>query len=312
MEIKHFNLQREFKQENPIVACIGYFDGLHLGHQKLASCVLDSAKEKGVAAAIITFSPDPRQVLTHKEYQHLQTFAQRLTLFADYGFDLAIVLDFDETMASLSKEAFLKQILLKMNLVGLVCGFDFHYAQNGAGNYRTLAADCQKYFPLQVIASVDYAGSKISTSRIKDALKAGDLPLANALLGYTYHLIAHVIHGRGIGHMIGFATANLAYSPEVYLPQNGVYLGYAAYEGKLYRAMINVGKNPTVSNDEKITVEVHLLDFKADLYDRELTVYFLLRLRETIRFASLKDLAAQLALDAAALRSLNERPRYFL
>ena len=279
-------------------ACIGYFDGLHRGHRALLAEAVKAAKEKGVKSALITFYPDPLDVLTGEVHLHIQDFATRLSLIGKAGIELVYILDFTKEMASLPPEVFVREILEKLQLKTLVCGFDFHYGAKGAGDAKTLAAG---NYEVRCIEEVSDEG-KISSTRIRNCLAEGKIEEANRLLGYSFFLQGEVISGLRNGRRMGYPTANIAYHPEQLLPLPGVYSGYAEIHGQLYQAMINFGDNPTIVDGKKKSLEVHLLDFEEDIYGEVLRVYFLHYLRGEKRFASLEALKQQLAQDEVQIR----------
>ena len=294
MKILNLKLNEPITINEPIAACIGYFDGLHLGHQALINQTKDLAVNNGIKTCLITFNPDPHNILEGQTFKHIESFDERLKLIEGFGFDYCLILNFNQTMADLSVEAFYDQILSHLPLKYLVCGFDFHYGYKGQGNYETLTSQAKNNFEVIKIDSVNYLGQKISSSRIRHAILEGDLKLASELLGYQYTLTGQVIHGRALGREIGYPTANLEIDAEVLLPKCGVYLGYAVHNDNRYRAMISIGNNPTVKDNLQPTVEVHLLDFNEDIYQKTIKLEVNEWLRPIIQFDSMADLKKQL------------------
>lgn len=302
MKIIDIKLNELIDLNEPIAACIGYFDGVHLGHQALINKTKELAKINKIRSCLITFNPDPHNVLEGQVFKHIESFDERLKLIASFDFDYCLILNFNQQMADLSVENFYDQILSRLPLKYLVCGFDFHYGYKGQGNYETLAKQAKDNFEVIKIDSVDYQGQKISSSRIRKAIAEGDLNFVSKLLGYQYALTGLVIHGRALGREIGYPTANLQIDEEVLLPKSGVYLGYAIYQNHRYRAMVSIGNNPTVKENLKATVEVHLLDFKEDIYQEIIRLEICEWLREIIHFNSMADLKHQLEQDEIKAR----------
>lgn len=281
----------------PLSACIGYFDGLHLGHQQLVSNAIHSAKEKQGQSALITFDPDPWQVLKNiDDIDHLTTMEERIEIGASLGIEKWIILEFTKELASLSPNAFLDEILIPMNIQTLVCGFDYHYGYRGQGNIETLKQ--QQAFEVKVISEVDYKGEKISSTRIEKAISQGDMELSEKLLGRSYSLCGNVVRGNHVGtNVLGFPTANLELSANYVIPQRGVYVGACLVKGQLIRSMINIGHNPTCNHRENLSIEAHLIDFNADLYGQSVTLYFYEKLRDEIKFKNADELIDQLNKD---------------
>lgn len=297
MKILHFDISLPFVLNEPIVACIGYFDGLHMGHQKLINKTIEYANINHLKSCLITFNPDPNDVLKNIKHQHLQSFNNRLEMIAEFNLDYCIILNFTNEMAKLNHEHFYSKVLSYLNIRHLICGFDFRYGYKGLGNFETLKTYICDDFSVEKIDSVNYLQSKISTSRIKDALNNGDIILVNSMLGYRYFIDGIVEKGKQIGRLIDFPTANINIDDEVYLLREGVYIGEVLYKDIYYKCMINIGYNPTVANDNPKTIEVHILNFEKDIYGEKLRVFFDNKIRDEIKFTSLNELNNQLKKD---------------
>lgn len=287
----------------PLSACIGYFDGLHLGHQQLVRNAIQSANEKNGQSALITFDPDPWQVLKNiDDIDHLTTMEERIKIGASLGIEKWIILEFTKELASLSPDAFLNEILIPMNIQTLVCGFDYHYGCRGLGNIETLKQ--QQAFEVKVISEVDYEEEKISSTRIEKAISQGQMELSEKLLGRPYSLCGIVVRGNHIGtNILGFPTANLELSASYVIPQRGVYVGACLVQDQLIRSMINIGHNPTCNHRDKLSVEAHLIDFNADLYGQPIVLYFYEKLRDEVKFNSADELIDQLNKDRLSTKN---------
>lgn len=312
MDVKRINLDEEICIDEPIAACIGYFDGLHKGHQALLEKTKLEARRQNAKSALITFCPDPKDVITNQIHKHIQSFAERLAIIEAMGIQMVIILDFDKRLCNQTADEFVSDILYKLNLKALICGFDFHYGHKGLGDHRSLALAAEGHFPLYVIASVNYEGIKISSTRVRTAIINGDVALAGELLGYMYHISGIVVHGKKIGRQIGFPTANLKTSDEILYPMDGVYLGYVKYQEKYYKSMINIGTNPTVAKGNKRTIEAYLLDFDQDIYGEKIIVYLHQKCRDVVRFANLDKLKEQLSQDVQKARGLPDGQCFIL
>lgn len=298
METVVISLNKENKIETPVVACIGFFDGLHLGHQALISKTLELAKKHHAKSALITFNPDPWVVIKDvKEYQHLSTIKRREELASKLGIDMIITLDFTKEMSALTPYDFLHKALVPCNLKALVCGFDFHYGLKGMGNPKILSDDAKEYFEVEVIDSVNEEDKKISTSRIVEYLEKGEIIHANRLLGYSYQVEGTVIHGQKRGREIGFPTANIDVDAEYIIPKTGIYEGWINVENEWYPAIINIGHNPTFNYSNKLSIEAHILNFNQQIYGQLVKLEFIKYLREEMKFNSIDELIAQMQND---------------
>lgn len=277
------------------VCAIGYFDGLHLGHQQLIELARSQAEQKQLQSAVLTFDPDPWKVLKPgADLSHLSSLEDKKQLLEAFGVDLFYIVDFSKAFAALSVEAF-HQFLKALHIRELVCGFDFTYGSFGKGNAKTLQ-ECS-YFETDVVSKISDESEKISSSRIESLIREGDVFKANELLGYLYSLKGTVVHGFKRGRDLGCPTANLDVSKEAVLPKNGVYAGFVEVGQDLLPAMINVGYNPTFNN-QSVTVEANVLNADLDLYGKTTRFFFASRLRGEVRFDSLDELKEQLKLDA--------------
>lgn len=288
-----------------LCACIGYFDGMHLGHQKLIEKTISMAKEKGCESALITFDPDPWVTIRNqKDVHHISTFRERINQAVGLGIENIVILQFDKEMSQLSPDQFLSEILGRLNLKGMVCGFDFHYGAKGMGNAETL----QKHAPFDVfvVDAVSDDKGKISSTRISECIEEGKMEEATAMMGRMFEMEGVVIHGRNKGTSMGFPTANIQYSPEYLIPKTGVYACYVQVGSEKYRAMVNVGHNPTMNYSEKISVEAHLLNCHKDLYGKHIVLYFVSYIREEIKFRSRENLIMQLEQDTRNINALLE------
>lgn len=278
-------------------ACIGYFDGIHLGHKALIDKAVQIAKSKNIESALITFDPDPWVTVKGERFvQHLNTMKERELIAEKYGIQNWIVMDFTKEMSQLSPLEFI-HCLMRCNIDTLVCGFDYHYGAFGKGNTETLIEDSKGCFNVVVIDSVDSGGEKISTTRITALIKNGDVKRANELLNYPYSIRGTVVKGRQKGRNIGFPTANVEVEKEYVLPSPGVYAGKANINDKSFSCMINVGHNPTFNYKEEISIEAHLFDFHEIIYQKEIQLEFISRVRDEKKFNRVEDLIQQLEED---------------
>lgn len=258
------------------------------------------AQRGGMQAVALTFDPLPRLVLGHSKNGALSTLEERLDYMVLLGLDGVIVLPFDRQTAAISAADFVMWLVEKLSLAGLWVGPDFALGHNHEGNIPFLEAMGARlgFTVSQFGESVCRDGLPIRSSRIRQALKTGDLALANDCLGHPYRLTGVVEHGHQRGRVLGFPTANLRLPENRLLPANGVYVCRAYLHGEHFDAIVNVGTRPTFNNYPP-TVEAHLLDFSGDIYGERVHLDFLHRLRDELRFASVEALTAQIHADRA-------------
>ena len=302
MRIVNVKLGEIRKQKNPVVACIGYFDGMHKGHQALVNATLEKAKELGVESGLITFDPDPWVTLRNeKDVKHITPLQQRINIAVELGIKNIFILNFTKEMAALSPLDFIK-VLDSCNIKALICGFDYHYGQFGKGDIESLKRDAD--FEVVVVNAVNDNEGKISSTRITNLIEEGEVHKAEELLGYAYRVEGYVVHGNAKGRTIGYPTANVSVPSEYLEPKGGVYACFALIDGKKYKAMVNIGHNPTFNYTETMSLEAYILDFSGDLYDKRLKISFKYYLRPEKKFKYIGNLKMQLEQDEFAVRTL--------
>lgn len=280
------------------VACIGFFDGVHRGHQALIAEAKKRADEKQVLASCVTFYEDPWIVLKGiKDVTHITPTKKRFERIASFGIDRCYVLHFDQVMANYSIEAFIA-LLKELKIVGVVVGDDFRFAKGGSGSVVHL----QTAFDTVVEPLLLWDHQKIASSSIESAILAGDMLEVNKCLGVEYSLCGEVVKGNQIGRTLGFPTANLKLEEAYVIPKKGVYAGYVKIQGFKYYAMINIGHNPTLNFQKQVSIEVHILDFNKNIYGQTICVYFSTYIRDEIKFENKEQLITQLNQDIVQIR----------
>ena len=278
------------------IATIGFFDGVHRGHRFLFAQLQEHAKLLHLSPVIYTFSEHPKQLLTGQSPAMLTTNVERETLLRAYG--EVCFLDFS-AVQHLTAEQFMCYLHDEQDVDALVMGYDHHFGSDrlkGFHEYEKIAHKIGLHIERAHECLVD--GVPVSSSRIRKLMAAAQIDQVNRLLGYTYSVSGVVEHGNAIGATLGFPTANIRLNSSKQLPASGVYSVVAQVNGVEYKALANIGTNPTVGNDH-LSLEVHLLDFQGDLYDQPLTISFLHFLREEKKFASLDELKKQIAEDVS-------------
>lgn len=286
---------------NNIVATIGFFDGVHRGHRYLIDQVKNVAREHGAQSMVITFDRHPREVL-HSDYQPqmLSTLDEKAALIRSTGVDRCEILPFDEAMASLSAYDFMKTVLRdRLSVKYLVIGYDNRFGHNRSEGFDDYVRFGRE-LGIEVIRAKAFVlnGVNVSSSVVRSFLSAGEVEMAAMCLGYRYSISGKVVSGVQEGRKMGFPTANIDINGiKKMLPANGVYAVVATLDNDAqYPAMMNIGMRPTFHGEKK-TLEVNLFDFSGNLYDRQLSVSFVKRLREERKFESEKALMKQLEKD---------------
>ena len=294
---------------SPVVA-IGNFDGVHRGHRYVMGKALDEARRLKRPAAVLTFDPHPRAFLRPDLPQfELTPIDVQAGLIAGLGMDGLIVLSFNAAFASLSAEEFIRDILVgKLGISGAVVGWDFHFGKGRSGSPASLTAAGKAHgFEVTVLDPLASGEAPISSTRIRQALTAGDLATANSLLGYEWFVRGPVIHGEKRGRDLGYPTANMALAPGCGL-RHGIYAVRARVDGVSHAAVASFGRRPTFDNGAPL-LETHLFDFRGDLYGKTIDIAFVRFLREELAFPSLDGLIAQMDRDSAEARALLAAPK---
>lgn len=284
---------------------IGVFDGVHLGHQQIIRQTIADARQHGALALVLTFDQHPNAVVAPDRVPPLiYSLPQKIRAIESLGSDALLLVHFDRAFSEQTGETFIRQLARDLGRIHSVCvGADFTFGHRRSGNVaslRQLGVELQ--FAVHGLAAVALDGQTISSTRIREAIRAGELDVASQMLGRTYSLAGHVVRGDQLGQKLGFSTANLDVCGLV-LPPTGVYAAHASVGGQRHRAVLNIGHRPTLAQSAaQLRVEVHLLDFAGDLYGQELEAAFVEKLRDEQRFANLDALKSQIARDIADAR----------
>jgi riboflavin kinase/FMN adenylyltransferase len=290
----------------PTLVAIGSFDGVHLGHQAVLQSMVAVARERGMRTAVLTFFPHPQRVLRNLTGPYyIATLEDRVQWLADCGVDVVITHPFNDEVRHTRAADFVDQLCRYLDMRQLWGGnFALGYQREGDVPFLRALGQEKGYTVELVNDMVAWQGERVSSSRIRRHLQAGEIEQANGCLGRPYRLRGIVVRGDQRGRTIGFPTANTAYWPEQVIPANGVYATTAWVGQTPYRAATNVGVRPTVDGLH-LTVEAHLLDFDDDLYDQELCLEFLAHIRPEKKFSGLDELKAQIHVDVAQVRKFS-------
>ncbi len=289
---------------------IGTFDGVHRGHQEIANRLAAGAHQAKCQAVVLTFFPHPAMVLgKRKDPFYLTIPDERAALLGNLGVDIVITFPFNLQLAATSAHDFMILLHRQIDFNHLIVGHDFALGVNRQGDVPTLQKIGEELgYTVEAMPPVTFEGEAVSSSRIRSALAAGDMQLARLLLGRPFQVTGRVIPGDGRGKTIGTPTANLSLWAERAIPMAGVYVCQAVVNGKAWGAVTNVGVRPTFeSQPVPPRVETHLLDYDEDLYGQEISLNFLLRLRDEQRFPSVEALVAQIQRDIAQARQVLDK-----
>lgn len=295
----------EVGEKKPTFLAIGIFDGVHLGHQKLLRSMASAAHAEGARAAALTFYPHPSAIIQgRRDRLYLCTLKERVEMLAEQGLDLVITQTFDEKLRRTSATDFIDHLCQNLDLDQLWGGsFGLGYNREGDLPFlrhlgREMGFSVHKFEGI-----VEWKGSPVSSSQVRQSLRNGDVDKVPGLLGRPYRLTGTVIPGDGRGRQFGIPTANLNVWEEQLLPATGVYAAYAWLGENRFAAASNIGYRPTV-NGHSLNVEAHLLDFDANIYGREITLEFVNWIRDEKKFADLEALVTQIKADINAVRDL--------
>jgi len=299
----HHALERD-GDARELVLAIGFFDGVHRGHREILRALL-RIRRPGQRTGVLTFSNHPATFLRPgNEPPLITTLEERVTLLADCGIDDLYLLPFDEAVASLSAEDFVRTILIdRLAVRAIAVGENFRFGAGRSGDAafarRILTATGAE---VEALPPVMHDGEPVSSTRIRVALAAGDVATADALLGAPYVLRGRVVLGEGRGHQLGFPTANLTVPPHKTVPRDGVYAAVIRYDGRDYRGLLSIGSKPTFDPGGPRVVEAWLRDFSGTMYGEELAVRDLRFVRDQRKFASAEELERQMHEDAKVVQ----------
>ncbi len=284
------------KYDKPICIALGFFDCVHKGHAALIKKVKERAAELSCEPVVFTFSDNPYSFFDKSE-KLIFSFDERKKLLSDCGIKNIISIPF-ENIRNLGKDEFIKLLVDSFDIRALVCGHDYKFGKNASGNSNYLSDFClNNGIMCDIIQPVTHNGDRISSTAVKQYLSCGDIPSAVELMGHGYFICGTVCHGRGVGRIFKFPTANVKIESDKLIPACGVYATETRVGDKLIKSVTNVGSKPTFGVDG-ITVETMLLDFDKDIYGEKITINFIRKLRDVRKFGSPEELRMQIYEDS--------------
>lgn len=290
MKIIDFIYPNIEKIDDEICLCLGYFDGVHLGHQQL----IKNAKQVGYKVGVLTFDNSPAYILGKiPNNAYLTSVSDKAEFFSELGVDYLFLMHFGKEETLITKDEFIENVIKVIDPKICFCGEDYRYGARGEGDPRYLS----RFFETRVQEIIKIDNTKIASRDICNAIKSKKPELATKLLGRPYRINGLVVEGAQKGRTINFPTANLELAYPYVYPATGVYIGLADVYEEKYKAIINVGTHPTINPLAKPIIEVHLIDYTGNLYGVDIFVEFISFIREEKTFESLEDLKAQLEKD---------------
>lgn len=287
---------------------LGMFDGVHVAHKAVILDAVNKAKILDAVPAVVAFANHPQCVTSKTPTKLLTTLDDRLDLFAKLGIKAALILDFTSELSDISADDYLQTVLLgALNAKSISIGYDHCFGKGREGNYDFLQENSSKYnYEVDVIPPVSIEGQIVSSSVIRSFIALGNMESAANLLERPYSLKGNVIKGKQRGRTLGFPTANLDVDKSLMIPSTGIYAGVVEFENQQFKAVINIGKNPTFGDIHHISIEVYILNFSKNIYNQSIKVDFIKKIRDEIKFASVESLVAQIKIDCDdAVKVLN-------
>lgn len=312
MKVIELDYPHTYKQDDfpPLSIALGFFDGVHGGHQRVISSAIETAKANGWKSAVMTFYPHPLAVLRSQEDVHYITpLADKIRLIGSLGVDYLFIAKFTESFASLLPQQFVDDYLIGLHVKHVTAGFDYSYGRLGKGTMETLPYHSRGQFSQTIIPKYSIDNQKVSSSKIRSVLQNGDVEEFRILTGRNYVTKGIVVHGEKRGRKLGFPTANVQLDPDYIIPSTGIYAVRATVNGQTYDGVCNIGFKPTFHQEKGNlpSIEVHIFDFDESIYECELSIEWYIRLRSEMKFPSLEELVAQITQDKQDARKFFEK-----
>ena len=298
--MKIFNNIQSYSSEKESILTIGTFDGVHIGHNKILTKLVEESKKNNLSSLIMTFFPHPRMVLQKsQEIKMINTIDEKIHLFEKTGVDNLIIQPFDENFSKIRAKEFVEEILVKkLKIKHIIIGYDHRFGKDREASVDDLKKFGLNYmFTVEEIAAQEIHSIAISSTKIRNAILKGEIKKCNEYLGRNFMLTGEVVHGDGLGKKINFPTANIEII-DTYkiIPKNGVYLVKAIINSEIYFGMMNIGVRPTIGGKNK-SLEIHFFNFKDNIYNKTISVEIICKIRDEEKFSSIDELKIQLKKD---------------
>ncbi|WEV38059.1 riboflavin biosynthesis protein RibF [Lactobacillus sp. ESL0680] len=286
-----------------IVLALGFFDGVHRGHQHLIELARTTAREKQLPLVVMTFDRHPKEVYQKSQVVYIDSLDEKAYKMEQLGVDYLLVMHFNTGFSKLSAQEFVDQIIVRLKADTVVAGFDYTYGPKDIANMKNFPKFAKGRFKIIDVPKQTYDGQKIGSTEIRRAISSGDMKLAAQLLGSPYVMSGIVGHGLRNGHKLGYPTANLVWTENKVLPKVGVYATKTNIGGKWYDSMTSVGYNVTINEGKRIFIESNLFGFDQEAYGEKMVIKWYKYTRGEIKFANLAELKKQMAHDEAEIKA---------
>lgn len=310
MEIYHLTYPENtsIDDKGPYSMAIGFFDGLHKGHQTVIGEAKRKADELAIRSAVMTFDPHPSHLFNSGMHRvgYITQYDEKIRLLEEMGVDALFIVKFDWDLASLSPKRFIDLFIKQLGVKHITAGFDFTFGSKGSGTMEQMESLAAGIYETTTIEKVKDSEEKISSTRIRKLLSQGDVEKTADLLGRPFRTAGIVVHGEKRGRQLGFPTANISYNEDSIIPSNGVYAVRIEIAEKIYGGVCSVGKKPTFHDPEMMstTVEVHIIDFDEDIYGVQVKVDWIAYIRDEVKFNSIEELIKQIGNDKETAKKL--------
>lgn len=293
----------------PTAVALGNFDGVHLGHQELIRRAVERAQAEGLKSAVFTFSNHPRDLLPkEKKVKNILAKGDKERIIESLGVDYLFNIPFTREIMTMAPSAFVEKLLLeRFKMEAAFCGFNYHFGYKAQGNPEILRKmGGEKGFDVTEMPAYKIKGEIVSSSLIRTLIASGQVEKCETYMGRNYYIGGEVVVGNRLGKKLGFPTSNLVIDPSMVTPPNGVYVTYCNYNGVRYPSVTNVGIKPTIGHYNK-NVETHIFNFDKELYGKQITVEFLKKTRDEVKFDSVRELSEQIVRDCREAGAFHER-----
>lgn len=295
-----YNNKFEFKNEKYTGVGLGNFDGLHIGHMALINTLISESKLEGLNSLVYTFTKHPENILRKKLFTPLiTTVEKKMNILEETALDYLYFDEFDEVFSRMKPEVFVREVLVKKLKIRLaVVGFDYRFGYKGQGDINLLKELGKTHnFKVIIIPPIKIDNEIVSSTSIRNYILKGKMDTVFKLLGRHYSITGSVATGKQIGRSLGFPTANIQPVNYIAMPYDGVYVTKTKVDNRLYNSITNIGKNPTFGDKDNVCVETHIIDFDSDIYNKNIEVFFFLRIRSEKKFKSKEELVEQIKKD---------------
>lgn len=284
------------KKEEKRTCALGYFDGIHIAHRKIIESAVEKAKKENKISVLITFLNSPKNYIKNQNIKIVTPNKLKKRIIENLGIEELYFLEFNDKLKKLKKEEFVNKVLKKLNIKDVFCGEDYKFGYMGEGTPMYIKEN-HKEINVNILNIEKIEENKISTSIQKKYILSGEVENYKKITQRYYQISGIVVRGKQLGRTIGFPTANLKVTDYIIPQKNGVYLTVVEYNDRLYKGITNIGYNPTVSADNNLSIETHILNFDEDIYDKEINIYFCKYIREEKKFNDMNELKKQLNID---------------